>query len=361
MDDLKLYRERISEIDKEMISLFEKRMNVAEDIAAYKKEHGLPVKDESREEFLIRQNAELIKNSTIKEYYYAFQKNLMQLACNYQARLNSGMNVGYSGVPGAFAYVAAKRTFPSADLISYSSFEEVYESTEKGETDVAVLPIENSYAGEIGSVMDLMFSGNLYVNQVLDIEVVQNLIAVDGASVKDIKKVISHPQALLQCEKYIKEHGFETEICSNTALAAEYVKELGDKSVAAIASAETAEIYGLNVLDSSVNSSRNNTTRFAFFSRAQNQPVSTMKKGNEHFILVFTVKNEAGALAQTLNIIGAHGFNMKTLRSRPMKNLMWDYFFYIEGEGSINTPDGRDMLQELNAICANLKLVGTYQ
>ncbi|MCQ2506338.1 MAG: chorismate mutase [Lachnospiraceae bacterium] len=361
MDDLKNLRDEISAIDKEMIELFEKRMHVASGIAAYKKEHGLTIRDESREEFLIRRNCSLITDKTIEEYYVAFQKNLMDISSSYQNRLNNGMNICYSGVEGAFAYIAAKRMFPSGKLTAYASFEEAYEAVERGEQDCAILPIENSYAGEVGNVMDLMYNGNLYVNQVLDVDIMQNLLAIDGSSIATIKKVVSHPQALAQCDSYIKKHGFETEVYSNTAMAAKYVKELNDPTVAAIASDETAAIYGLNILDAGINSQRSNTTRFASFSRAQNRPLSTGKSDNEHFILVFTVKNEAGALAQTLNIIGAHNFNMKNLRSRPMKNLMWNYFFYIEGEGNINTPDGRDMLTELNAICANLKLVGTYK
>ncbi len=360
MDDLKELRDKISGIDSRMVDLFEERMHVAAEIAAYKKEHGMSVKDESREEHLIRKNIELIKDTTIKEYYVAFQKNLMHLSCLYQTRLNEGMNICYSGVPGAFAYIAAKKMFPDSPLTAYGSFEEAYEAVEKGEQDCAILPIENSYAGEVGSVMDLMFSGNLYVNQVLDVDVVHNLMSVEGAKLENIKTVVSHPQALSQCDAYIRQHGFDTETFSNTAMAAKYVQELNDPTVAAIASDETARLYGLTMLDQNINSSNSNTTRFASFSRAQNKPVSSAKRGNEHFILVFTVKNEAGALAQTLNIIGSHNFNMKTLRSRPMKTLMWNYFFYIEAEGNINTPDGRDMLVQLNAICANLKLVGTY-
>ena len=143
-------------------------------------------------------------------------------------------------------------------------------------------------------------------------------------------------------------------------MAAEYVKKLNDNSVAAIASDETAKIYDLNILESSINTSRMNTTRFAAFSRAQNKTDSTKKKMNEHFIIVFTVKNEAGALAKTLDIIGAHGFNMRNLRSRPMKELLWNYYFYIEAEGNINTTNGKEMLRELSATCARLKLVGTY-
>ena len=360
MEDIKNSRERITEIDREMARLFEERMEAAKEIAAYKKERGLPVKDEAREEYLLCKNAGYISDPTVKEYYYSFQKNIMELSCNYQQRLNQGMRIAYSGVPGAFAYIAAKKMFPGANYISFGSFEEAYEATEKGGTDAAVLPVENSFAGEVGDVMDLMFKGSLYVNRVVDIDVVQNLLAADGATVRDIKKVISHPQALAQCKDYIKAHNFETEVSSNTALAAGYVKDLNDKSVAAIASAETAAIYGLNVIESSVNTSRSNTTRFACFSRIRNKPNSPIKKSNEHFILVFTVKNEAGALAKTLNIIGAHDFNMKSLRSRPMKNLMWNYFFYLEAEGCVNTPDGQDMLRELGALCADMKLVGTY-
>ena len=208
--------------------------------------------------------------------------------------------------------------------------------------------------------MDLIFSGSLYVNQVIDLPIVQNLIGTENATLDSVKTVVSHPQALQQCEAYVRRHNYRTEAYSNTALAAMHVKELNDPSVAAIAADEASSIFGLRVIDSEINDSKNNTTRFAAFSRSQNRPVSTGKREDENFILVFTVQNEAGALAQTLNIIGAHGFNMRNLRSRPMKNLQWNYFFYIEAEGNINTENGRDMLRELSAICAKLKLVGTY-
>ena len=131
--------------------------------------------------------------------------------------------------------------------------------------------------------------------------------------------------------------------------------------LAAIASDETANIFGLKILEGGINESKNNTTRFAAFSRVQNKENSNKKQMNDHFILVFTVKNEAGALAKTLDIIGAHGYNMRNLRSRPMKELMWSYYFYIEADGNINTEDGKDMLRELGATCDRLKLAGTYK
>ena len=208
--------------------------------------------------------------------------------------------------------------------------------------------------------MDLIFSGDLFVNQVVDLPIEHNLLGTDEATIDSVKTVISHPQALDQCGEYIRAHGFETETFSNTALAARYVKEQNDATIAAIASDETSEVFGLKIVDKVINDSRTNTTRFAALSRAQNRPASMSSCAEENFILVFTVKNEAGALAQTLNIIGAHGFNMRNLRSRPMKDLQWNYFFYIEAEGNINNENGRDMLRELSAICAKLKLVGTY-
>ena len=208
--------------------------------------------------------------------------------------------------------------------------------------------------------MDLIFSGSLYVNQVVDLPVLHNLLAVENAELDGIRTVVSHPKALQQCADYIRRHGLETRAYSNTALAAKFVKESGDPTLAAIASDETALIFGLKLLDTGINDSKINSTRFAAFSRSQNRPVTSKKREDENFILAFTVQNEAGALAQTLNIIGAHGFNMRNLRSRPMKDLQWSYFFYIEAEGNINTENGQDMLRELSAVCAKLRLVGTY-
>lgn len=360
MSELDTARKEINRIDAAMAELFEERMRCCEQVAAYKKDAGLSIRDTAREEKLIEANRKHIQSADIESYYVQFLKNTIDLSCRYQSRLMHGMRVTYCGVEGAFAYVAAKRMFPEAELVAFSSFTDAYAAVERGEYDCAVLPLENSYAGEVGTVMDLIFSGSLYVNQVIDLPIVHNLLANEGAGPEDIRTVVSHPQALQQCDEYIRRHGYAIQSYSNTALAARYVKETGDPTVAAIASEETSEIFGLHILDSGINDSKNNTTRFAAFSRAQNRPMTAVKREDENFILVFTVQNQAGALAQTLNIIGAHGFNMRNLRSRPMKDLQWNYFFYIEAEGNINNENGRDMLRELSALCAKLKLVGTY-
>ena len=360
MNDLELARKEITRIDGEMARLFEARMEAAETIAHYKKEHGLSIRDYARESELIKRNRQHIRRSDIESYYVQFLRDVIDHSCAFQSRIMNGMRVTYSGTEGAFAHAAARRMFPEAELVAFPGFKEAYEAVERGEYDCAVLPLENSYAGEVGTVMDLLFSGDLYVNQVIDMPIVENLIGCEGATLESVRTVISHPQALEQCARYIQRRGYETRTYSNTALAAQYVRELNDPTVAAIAADEASSIFGLKVLDSEINDSKNNTTRFATFSRSPNKPVSGVKREDENFILVFTVQNEAGALAQTLNIIGAHGYNMRSLRSRPMKDLRWNYFFYIEAEGNINTEDGNDMIRELTAICAKLKLVGTY-
>lgn len=360
MNELEIARKIINEVDKEMAVLFEKRMGAASLVAKYKKEHGLSILDSSREKEVIKNNSEYITNNEIKEYYVKFLEYNMELSRNYQSRLNEGMKVAYSGVEGAFAYIAAKRMFPNANLLAYPSFEEAYKAVEDGVCDSCVLPIENSFAGDVGTVMDLIFSGSLYINQVTDLAVEHNLLVNEGATIETIKQVVSHPQALSQCSTYISKHNFEAKPYTNTALSARLVKESGSLEIAAIASDETARIFGLKILESKINESRNNTTRFGAFSRVQNDMLSKKRNMNDHFILVFTVKNEAGALAKTLDIIGAHGFNMRNLRSRPMKELLWSYYFYIEADGNINTQDGKDMLRELGATCDRLKLAGTY-
>lgn len=360
MKELESIRAQIEETDKKIAELFEKRMNFAKDIALYKKERGLSVKDASREKSLIDKNRTYITNPQIEEYYVQLQKKVMELSCNYQERLISGMQVAYCGVPGAFAYIAAHNMYPAASLKPYKSFTDAYQAVENGECDCCVLPLENSYAGEVDTVTDLLFTGSLFVNQVISLPIDHCLIAKPTSSLETVKTVISHEQALKQCSRYINQSGFETEETSNTAIAAKMVKSSEDDTVCAIASYETAEIYGLKVLERHINDSRNNSTRFASFSRVQNKPLKEKLRENENFILVFTVQNRAGALAQTLNIIGAHGYNMKSLRSRPMKGLEWQYFFYIEAEGNINNENGKALMAELSAICARLKLAGTY-
>ena len=361
MSDLKAARQAINEIDKEMASLFERRMKAAEIIASHKKETGMPILDEKREKEVILNNSAYISDPVIREHYVSFIENTMKVSRAYQSRLNGDMKIAYSGTLGAFAHIAAGKIFDhSGECVSYGNFTEAYNSVVTGECDCAVLPMENSYAGDVGQVIDMLFSGPLYVSGAYDLPVVHDLCAIKGASKNDIKKVVSHPQALSQCAGYISRNGFEQAQYENTAMAAEYVSSLGDRSVGAICSEECAEIFGLSVIERHINESRSNTTRFGVFTRAE--IVHSLKEDPENrFILMFTVRNEAGSLAQAINIIGRHGYNMTAIRSRPMKELLWNYYFYVECEGTLNEREARYLKQELSSCCDRLKLAGAYK
>lgn len=357
MDQLSEARKTINEIDEKMAKLFEERMLAAKSIAAYKKEHGLPIYDAAREQAVIERNKGFVRDYDISSYYVKYLSDVLAVSKQYQERLISGSKIAYCGIEGAFANIAATKIFPYGTAISYPDFRAAYEAVENGDCDCCVLPIENSYAGEVGQVMDLMFSGSLYVNGIYTLRIAQHLLGVEGASLKNIKKVVSHSQALAQCAGYIRKKGFETVEYTNTAAAAKAVKDKNDPTVAAIASTETARLYGLEILDHDINESAQNSTRFAVFSRTENRKLST-PDGN--FILMFTVKNEVGALAQALNVLGSYGFNMRALKSRPMKDLAWQYYFYIEAEGDETGRNGSDMLRHIGLHCDKLKVVGHY-
>ena len=348
-------RKIINEVDKQMAELFVKRMKAAEMVYEHKKEFGLPILDEKREDAVVKKNQALVSDPVLKEYYIDYIKHLMSLSKAYQYRMQSGLKVAYSGVEGAFAHIAAGRIFPESNRVSHRDFKSAYDCVVNGEADVAVLPIENSYAGEVGQTIDLIFSGGLYINGIYELEIHQNLLGLADATVEDIKKVTSHSQALSQCHDYIVLREFDTEEANNTAVAAKSVAESGDKTVAAIASVETAEIYGLKVLEANINKSGENTTRFAVLSK-----VNAGTPSPSSSVLMFTVKNEAGSLANAISIIGKYGYNMTALRSRPLKQHSWQYYFYVEIDGTTETAEGKKMLEELNRECDKLKVAGTF-
>jgi len=356
MNELDIARQTIDEVDREMAKLFQRRMEAGKVVAEYKASHGLPIFDAAREKRVIEKNALRVENPLLRTYYVDWLQNLMDVSKRYQQTLLDGMLVAFCGVVGAFGNIASSKIFPHSRLVSYPDFGSAYDAVVNGDCDCCVLPIENSYAGEVGQVIDLMFEGSLYVNGVYDLPVKQNLLGVKGSSISQIKKVISHPQALSQCNVYIKEHGFEAESASNTAVAAKEVAAMGDPTIAAIASKTAAERFGLDLLDHDINESAVNTTRFAVFSKARNDSYAS----SNSFILMFTVPDESGALAKALNVICAHEFNMSVLRSRPVKDEPWTYYFYCEAMGDQNSEEGKRMLKELDVCCGNLKVVGHY-
>ncbi len=357
MTELQKARQIINETDKEMAGLFEKRMAAAKQVAEYKRLHGMQVTDPQREAQVIERNSAYIKDEELKSYYITFLQNNMEISKAYQHRLLEGMRIAFSGVKGAFAEIAAKKVFPDGVPVPFGDFKEAYNSVVEGICDCAILPIENSFNGDVGKVLDLGFFGPLYINGIYDIGVVQNLIAKKGTDINDIKEVISHPQAIGQCAEFIKKYKLKATESINTALAVKQVAEENRDDIAAIGSVEAAEEYGLKVIAPHINESNGNTTRFAVFSRTPKQE----SREDNHFIMLFTVNNEAGALGKAISIIGNNGFNLKALKSRPTKELIWSYYFYAEGEGNINSEKGRKMLKELTDKCSEIKVLGSFE
>ena len=349
-------RKTIADIDKEIAVLFEKRMKAAEDVAEYKKINGLPIEDLVREAQLIEANSQLVCNDEIRSYYINFQKNIMKLSKDYQRKLNDGMRVAFSGVKGAFAELAVKRIFPDATPVAYGDFKAAYKSVECGECEIAVLPIENSYEGDVARVMDLTYFGSLFINGVYDMAVEQHLFGTQDADAKNIKKVISHPQALGQCAEFIEQKGYETEEAVNTAVAAQLVAQKNDSSLGVICSIESGNEYGLKLIDRKINKNSQNTTRFAVFSRV---PRDNSADQN-NFIVLFTVRDEAGSLGKAISVFGECGYNLKALKSRPSKDVIWNYYFFLEGEGHLTEESEKTMVEKLSHVCTNVRLVGKY-
>ncbi len=356
MDELKKARKDIDIIDTQMRSLFLKRMEAVKKIGEVKLKSGMPVFDKKREEALFKRLVSDDIPSEFKGYYEDYLKNYISISKDFQRSMQSGLSLAVAGEAGAFADVTAKKVFPDAVNVMFNDFEDAYNSVKTGKCDFAFLPLENSYNGEVGKVLDLAFSGDLFITGIFSADIYQNLLGLKGSSIKDIKTVISHPQALSQCEEFIKENGFMTKSETTTSLAAKKVAALSDKSIGAIASIEAANENGLNVLKTNINKSKDNVTRFAVFSRTAPKENANAKR----FLIMFTVKDAVGELLKAVSVIAKHNFNMISLKSRPTKSQNWDYYFFVEGEGNIYSKDGKEMLAELKNSCVDLKLLGSF-
>jgi prephenate dehydratase len=250
----------------------------------------------------------------------------------------------------------ARRVFPQGKAVAYPNFEAAYTAVENGACDCLVLPIENSFAGQVGDNIDLIFEGTLYITAIYELPIQHYLLGVKGAGAEEIRTVISHEQALEQCGTYIEEHGLECEAYRNTAMAAKAVAARQNKTLGAIASKETAELYGLDILAEKINDSNLNTTRFAVLSRKKNDK----QRIQGHFVMMFTVSHQAGALARAIAVIGKYGFNMEAIKSRTLKGKLWQYYFYTEIEGNPYGKSGAGMVEDLKQYCDQVRIIGTY-
>lgn len=354
--DIAEARKNIDRIDREMAELFAERMQAAAVVAAYKEEHGLPVEDKAREAEMIARNTERLPPA-YRPYYRNFLVGTITESKRYQRLLVSGLRVAYSGVEGAFAHVATMRIFGEpGEKVACPDFATAYRSVESGACHCAVLPIENSYAGDVGQVMDLAWRGSLTISGIYDLPLSQCLLAKPGVTLAEVREVVSHPQALAQCQPYLRRQGWIQTTAANTAVAARTVAAGERREVAVIAARETADLYGLQVLENDINEQKSNTTRFAVFSPA----ACEIKPSDNHFVLLFSCKNQPGALGDAISVISRHDYNLKCLKSHPTGVENWAYYFYAEGEGNLGTEAGQTMRRELERVCNSVRVLGSF-
>ena len=354
--DIAEARQNIDRIDREMAELFAERMQAAAVVAAYKEEHGLPVEDKAREAEMIARNTERLPPA-YRPYYRNFLVGTITESKRYQRLLVSGLRVAYSGVEGAFAHVATMRIFGEpGEKVACPDFATAYRSVESGACHCAILPIENSYAGDVGQVMDLAWRGSLTISGIYDLPLSQCLLAKPGVTLAEVREVVSHPQALAQCQPYLRRQGWIQTTAVNTAVAARTVAAGERREVAVIAARETADLYGLQVLENDINEQKSNTTRFAVFSTA----ACEIKPSDNHFVLLFSCKNQPGALGDAISVISRHDYNLKCLKSHPTGVENWAYYFYAEGEGNLSTEAGQTMRRELERVCNSVRVLGSF-
>lgn len=351
-DALEKARQAIDRIDGEMARLFQARMEAVAQVAAYKAEQGLPILDGAREAQVLERNLDrLPPGHPLRAYYRDFLQYNMALSRQYQAGLLGRDTVAYQGVPGAFSHIALSRLFPHARALACPTFEGVFAAVQADQAAHGVLPFENSQAGDVAETLDLcMANPGCYVQRMYDLPVTQNLLGLPGAALGDIRRVLSHPQALGQCREFLLRLGLEGEPRANTAIAAQEVAGTGDLTLGAIASRETAALYGLQVLCPDISRERDNTTRFMVIGKEPPQ------MGNR-FSLLFTIPHVAGSLARVVETIGKQGYNMESIKSRPLPHTAWEYYFYTE---LVGTP-GPALLEALRAQCSSLRLLGRYE
>ena len=348
MDALEQARREIDTVDAQLAALFERRMKAVLSVAEYKKAHGLPIFDAAREKVVLDKAEARIGDPALRPYYRDHVQNMMDVAKQYEAEVLGRNRAAYQGVEGAFSHIALTRLFQHVRAQAYPTWAEVFDAVAGGDAAYGVLPFENSHAGDVSEVLDLCYAHrDICVCDVYDLPVSQNLLGVPGAHLSDVKKAVSHPQALQQSAKFIRSLGLETQAFQNTAAAAKSVAEAGDKSVAAIASLETAALYGLSVLAENINTSETNTTRFIVIGRGMNAA------GNR-FSLLFTVDHRAGRLARAM------GLNLECIKSRPMPNVPWEYYFYVEVVGDLSAEKSKELLDTLSGVCRTVRVLGVY-
>lgn len=362
-NELEYYREQIDKIDTELISLVEKRMDVAKHIGEIKLKAGAQVLDEKREQKVLASRMEKVSETEYVTLIEEFFKEVMALSRGVQQKLIDSHEMkdslvghtAYQGVDGGFGSIVASKIF-GEDIYEVRTFENVFEEVLEGRAEYGVIPLENSTTGSINDVVDLLMKYDVYIVGETSVKARQNLLALPEAEIEDITDVYSHEQAFLQSREFLKEYGWEHHSVVNTAVGAKLVAEGRDITKAAIASERAAKIYGLKVLARDINTKKENATRFVII--AKNPVVGEVCT---KAAVTFGVPHVSGSLVSALEIFAKYEVNLVKLESRPIVDRIGEYMFFAELEGNINDENMLGALNELKKYATSYKYLGNYK
>ena len=375
--ELNELRIQLDQIDRQMVSLFEKRMRVCEDVARWKVANDRPVLDASREKEKLQAVADQLPED-LQEYGMSLYSLLMELSRSSQTRLMGhekdlthaiqaaidttaplfppSAMVACQGVEGAYSQQAAEKLFRHPNVMYFSNFEAVFAAIEKGLCRYGVIPLENSTAGSVNMVYDLMMRHNFRIVRSVRLKVDHNLLSRPGAKLEDIREVYSHEQAIGQCSAFLQAHPeIKVVRCANTAEAAKAVAQSDRTDIAALSSRACAELYGLQNLAPSCQNQGNNYTRFICISRDLE-----IYPGADRTSLMVVLPHRPGSLYKLLSRFYALGINLNKLESRPLPDRDFEFMFYFDLDTSVYSPQFLQLMGELDTVCESFTYLGSY-
>ncbi len=371
-------RNEIDSIDEELVSLFIRRMNCAEEVAKYKKENNLPILDASRERALLNKISDLA-GEEFEEYTRTLYSTILSLSRSYQHKATNESSALYKeitdalestpnlfperavvacqGVEGAYSQIAAERLFGAPNIVFFSNWEKVFSAIEAGMCRYGVIPIENSTAGSVKRVYDLMISRNFKIVRSVRVKIDHCLLAKKGTKLSDITEIFSHEQAINQCSSFLASLGNKVKITpvENTARAAQIVAESERTDIASLSSRSCAELYSLETLVSSAQDNGNNHTRFICITNK-----TEIYPGADRTSLMIVAPHKPGSLYKILSRFNALGINLLKLESRPIPDRDFEFAFYFDLESSVYSPRLAALLAELEQECDSFNYLGSY-
>ena len=370
-------REKIDGIDEKIVKLYRERMDVTKDIAAYKKEKELPVLDAGRERAVLARIGQLAGDD-LADYAQSVYRTVMATTRSYQNFCNGVASSTYEsiratldstpklfpqrptvacqGIEGANSQIACDSLFKAPTILYFNTFEHVFKAVESGMCQYGILPIENSTAGSVNAIYDLMTRHNFYIVRAVRLKVTHNLLAKHGVKLEDVREVLSHGQALSQCANFLAGlKNVKATVVENTAVAARTVAQSERNDLAALSSRFCAEEYGLNVLKANVQDQDNNYTRFICISKNLE-----VYPGADRTSLMMTLPHKPGSLYNVLSKFYALGINLRKLESRPLPDREFEFMFYFDLECSVYAPEMEKLFRDLECESEHLRYLGTY-